>query len=361
MNNRDSVFTHRIRTLQDHLLPHQAQLLSAPTDVCYFSGFTTLVPEEREALLIVTSKTAHLFYAHFSPYEPIEGIQAHKGCSIEELGSVLGEIIDKTNLSELLITPTNLVVSEYNALKKMRGVTILDDDGTFIWNQRSVKDQVEIELMKEAAIIANQTMNEVLSSLTTGMTELELCGLIESKLKQHGSEQPAFPTIVAFGPHAALPHHQPTHTVLKPNTVVLLDFGATYHAYRSDMTRTTWFGSKPSKAFAEVETIILNAYTAAMETLTNTEQGWPTARLVDQAARATITGAGFGKQFIHTTGHGLGLDIHEKPSINWKNEDKLKENMIITIEPGIYLEGEFGYRHENTVLLTKTGAVELTT
>ncbi len=149
---------------------------------------------------------------------------------------------------------------------------------------------------------------------------------------------------------------------------VLWDFGATVNGYRSDMSRSFWFGKTPSADFKKVKKLVHQAYEAAVKTLVVGSAGTApkenssarTAQLVDQAARELITAAGFGAQFIHTTGHGVGLDIHEPPSLNWKSPAPLKPGMVVTVEPGIYLEGNLGYRHENTVIVTETGYQEIT-
>ena len=140
---------------------------------------------------------------------------------------------------------------------------------------------------------------------------------------------------------------------------ILIDLGATVNGYHGDMSRTVWFGKKPSPEFLKVEEVVKAAYQEAVSALKNRQGQQILAKDLDQAARGVITQAGYGKNFIHTTGHGLGLDIHENLSLNWNNEQPILPQMVITIEPGIYLEGKFGYRYENMVVVNDDGAMEL--
>ena len=126
------------------------------------------------------------------------------------------------------------------------------------------------------------------------------------------------------------------------------------------MTRSFWFGDKPTQEYLKVKKTVHQAYQAALAKLTQPLTNQLQAKDLDQAARSVISLAGYGPKFIHTTGHGLGLDIHEPPSLNWRNDQEIKPGMVITLEPGIYLNGRFGCRHENTILVTKDGAQELT-
>lgn len=352
----------RIDRLRQSFIAHQALLLSNPTDITYFTGFRSLVPEEREAFLIITPNSAHLLHASFSPFEPTPNLVVSKSCSLEKLDQKLAELIKAEGIKECLIDEDNLVVGEYQALQQIKQLKINPLQRQHIWQLRTIKDRQEISLLTQAAKLTAQIMTQVLAELKAGMTEQELKNQIESQLKQAGSEKPAFPTIVAFGSHSALPHHQPTNTRLKPETVVLLDFGAMSGGYRGDMTRTVWFGNKPTQKFLAVKKIVHQAYDKTLEKLKTSIKADDKllAQDLDQAARGVIAEAKYGTHFIHTTGHGLGLDIHETLSLSWKNQQPIMPGMVLTLEPGIYLEGEFGYRYENMVLVKKDGAQELT-
>lgn len=359
MSKKQALYKSRIKQLSQFLNKDQAVLLSTPTDITYLTGFAHLVPEERESLLLITPSTNIFFHASFSPFESPSGVNSIKGCSLQKVAAEVKKLHQENDLGELLIDKSSLFVNEYESLEKLSFLEIAGFDRQHIWKLRTIKDKGELENLKKAAQITSRAIASTLKSLKVGMTEIQLKEIIETELKKAGSEKPSFPTIVAFGPNSALPHHQPTDTVLKPEMPILIDLGATVNDYHGDMSRTIWFGKKPAAEFLKIEKIVKAAYKAALDFLANRKDKQVLARELDQAARSTIKKAGYGKEFIHTTGHGLGLDIHENLSLNWNNIQPILPQMVITIEPGIYLENKFGYRHENMILVTKSGAKEL--
>jgi Xaa-Pro aminopeptidase len=356
----NNVYSSRLARLRQSLASHQAFFLTNPTDITYFAGFQSLVPEEREGFLLLTSQKSYLFHASFSPVPSSTELILLPGTSVNALLKYFKELQQTMSLTELLVDKTKLFADEYEGLQQLENCTLTSLDHAPIWSQRMVKDTSEIEIIRTASQIARDAIATIQPLLQVGMTELDVQHLLEIEMIKLGSEKVAFPSIVCFGDHAALPHHQPTKTQLTMDTPVLIDFGATVAGYRSDMTRTFWFGDQPSQNFSKIEIIIKAAYQASLSLLQHPPATTVTAAALDKAARALITEAGYGRQFIHTTGHGVGLDIHEQPSLNWSNSTELKSGMVVTIEPGIYLEGELGYRHENTVLITATGVEELT-
>jgi Xaa-Pro aminopeptidase len=358
MNSK--LHSSRVKKIQQQLLDKQIALITNPADISYLAGFTTLVSEEREAYLVISRQTVILVHALFSPDDTPLPCQKKAGCSPQNLAAAVDGLAQAESLTELLIDETSLTVYEHKPLTEL-SLKLSPLDRELIWQLRMIKSQPEIELMAQAGQVAAQAFAQVVSEqnpessiLKPGMTELELKQLLEAALMRLGSQRPAFPTIVAFGPNGAKPHHQPTDTKLKKEMPVLIDFGATIQGYRSDMTRSFWYGDQPSSEFSQVAKVIEAAYQAALD------QIGTTATQIDQAARETITQAGYADYFIHTTGHGLGLDIHEPPSISSRSTTKIEPGMVITIEPGIYLPKKFGYRWENTFLVTKTGCQQLT-
>lgn len=345
---------HQLEKLQAKIPAKTALLLSNAGDIRYFSHFEILVPEEREALLLVTRKSATLLHANFSPVKAHARIEAVPGCYPEALKKKLQQIIGRERIQELKIDKNTLFVSEFEAVRELGGLKITGLDRDIVWSLRSVKTADEIASIQKACQIATAALKQVTARLKPGITELEVKQMLEESLRALGSERPAFPTIVAFGEHTALPHHQPTGAQLKKNLPVLIDVGAAYQGYCSDMTRTFWFGNRPAEKFVEVEEVVQAAYQVALEKLGDLGGGGGlSAKDLDWEVRNYIAGQGYGSNFIHTTGHGLGLAIHEQPSLSWLNDTPLQPGMVLTIEPGIYLPGEFGYRHENTVLLGK--------
>lgn len=350
----------RLAVLRSQLTTHQALLLSNPSDVTYYSNFSYLVPEEREGLLLVTSQQAYLFHASFSPTPVTKDVVMKSGVAPHQLVTHIRSILAETPFTELLVDKTRLFAEEYEALQQIKELTFESLDRSIIWRQRMVKDDQEIQAITKASLIAQQAIATIREQLHAGLSEREVQQLLETEMTRLGSQKPAFPTIVAFGPHAALPHHQPTSMVLEPETAVLIDFGATIDGYRSDMTVSFWFGDQAPEEYLKMSQAVHDAYQAVIGVLSETGKSEVTAASLDETARTVITTAGFGPLFIHTTGHGVGLDIHEQPSIHWHNDLVLEPNMVITIEPGIYVSNKYGYRYEHTVLLTKSGYQELT-
>jgi Xaa-Pro aminopeptidase len=356
-----SKYSSRIKQLSQFLGQDQALLLSLATDITYLTGFEHLVPEERESFLLITPHTNIFFHASFSPFKAPSGINVHKGCGLSRVNTQIRKLHQENNLKEVLIDKSSLFVNEHEVLAKLSFLEISGFDRQQIWKLRTIKDDDEVGSLKKAAQITEQAVTTAIKMLEVGMTEIQLKDAIEAELKKFGSQKPAFPTIVAFGPNSALPHHQPTEMALKSEMSILIDLGGTVDGYHGDMTRTVWFGDNPDAEFLKIEQIVKDAYQAAVDTLNNRQGNLILAKDLDQAARSTIAKAGYGKEFIHTTGHGLGLDLHENLSLNWNNEQPILPQMVITIEPGIYLEGKFGYRYENMILVTEDGALEMMT
>lgn len=350
----------RLRHFQNKLPVETAALLSDPADIRYFSGFQFLVPEEREGLLVITREGAFLIQASFSPSINRPEITVLMGSHSSQLEGHLKTILRGSQFKTLWVDKTKLYADEYEAIQRLSGLKLESLNRQTIWQQRMVKDDEEVQLIAHASHIAITAFNKIKAKIAVGVTETELQRWLDLAMFELGAERPAFPTIVAFGPHSALPHHQPTSTKLTANTAVLLDFGAQYQGYRSDITRTLWFGPQPATDFTTIESVVHDAYQAVLHQLTSFPAKALKAKDLDQTARGLIGKQGFANNFIHTTGHGLGLDIHEQPSLYMRNETKLKPGMTITVEPGIYLEGSFGYRYENTMALTASGYQELT-
>lgn len=352
-------YTQRLQNFQNTLAPQEAYLISKATDITHFTGFPQLVPEERESLLCITATKAFLFHHSFSP--TLSGFSQLTYIPQTSLERII-QTLQSEDIQKLWIQADTLTAEEYlffqkNFQKKSQEIEACKP-GLF-WKFRILKDELAQSYQRKAGQIIAQVFENLPSLLTEGITEKQIAGKITGMMMELGAESPAFPTIVAFGKSGALPHHQPTDTPLQMETSVLVDAGARFEGYRSDMTRTVWFGTKPSAEFLEVEKIVQDAYQKSLQIL---EAGPKdiTAQDVDTAARQLIENAGFGNEFIHTTGHGVGLDIHEPPSVSWSNTAPLKVDMTITVEPGIYLPEVLGYRYENTIQLTETGYTVLT-
>lgn len=339
----------RTSALHAHIPTDTAWLLSQPEDIRYYTGFDCLVASEREAFLVLTSTEAFLLHASFSPTTDVfSHITTRQGAYASQLAQHLQEIQAKHPFSNLLCDFEHLLHSEYEAIQKNASFSVAELTREKIEEQRSLKDSQEQTYISQAVTITTDLLEWIPTQFVEGVTEHQLTQSLYVRMIELGADiTPAFPFIVAFGPHSAKPHHQPTTTPLTLNTPILIDMGTRVHHYCSDMTRTFWFGPDTSEQFTEIETIVNQAYDAALEAALSPSI---TAREVDEAARTVISNAGYGDQFIHTTGHGLGLEIHESPSLGWRNTQPLLPGMAITIEPGIYLPEKFGYRFENTII-----------
>ncbi len=239
--------------------------------------------------------------------------------------------------------------------KETKGKTKLRLKPTFVSQLRAVKDETEIALMREAGELTSLGMKTAYEVLSTGMKEYEVAAEIEYAMRKHGSYGTAFDTAVSSGPASAFPHGGCTDRQIRSGELVVIDFGATYKFYRSDMTRTLVAG-KPSEKQRKLHEIVQKAQAKAFEKIKpNTK-----TREVDAVARKIIDEAGYGEYFVHGLGHGVGLDIHEPPTLNMSSKEKLQVSNVVTDEPGIYLVGYGGVRIEDTVLVTKEGAEKLT-
>ena len=230
------------------------------------------------------------------------------------------------------------------------------DASDMISSLRMIKDEDEIQNMRTAGQIAQNALQNTLKSFQTGISEKELASELIIQLLREGSE-PDFPfyPIVSSGPNSADPHASPSNRKIREGELLLFDWGASFNGYASDITRTFAVG----KIDSELEKIYSIVATA---NLVGRKIGKPglAAGMVDQAARAEIEKAGYGAQFFHRTGHGLGMEAHEPPYIFGENSLKLQPGMVYTIEPGIYLKGLGGVRIEDDVVVTETGSASLT-
>lgn len=253
----------------------------------------------------------------------------------------------------------DLSVATFARLRKAvpssrRRAFFLAADG-LVTTLREVKDDGEIRLLRRAAALGCALFEQILGQMRPGITEMELAAQLEFQARMAGAEAMSFETIVASGKRSALPHGRATRARLPKRGFVTLDFGVLLGGYCSDMTRTVHVG-KPSRRELDVYHSVLEAQEAAVAAVrAGVECG-----AVDQAARSVLRQNGLGKFFTHSTGHGLGLEIHEGPRIASKQTQRLASGMVVTIEPGTYIPNEFGIRIEDTVVVTENGADVLT-
>ncbi|MGA8296864.1 MAG: Xaa-Pro peptidase family protein [Acidimicrobiales bacterium] len=220
---------------------------------------------------------------------------------------------------------------------------------------RVVKDAGEIARIERACDIADIAFAQTKERMKSGITEAEFAAELDFEMRKRGAESVSFATIVGSGPNAALPHSQPSNRAIGEGELVVIDFGATFDGYHSDMTRTVCIGEPEGVAAA-----VLDAVAASQRAGMLAVKAGVVAGDVDRACRDSLAEAGYAEAFTHSTGHGVGLEVHEAPSVAHQSEDVLEKNTVITVEPGVYLPGETGARIEDTVVVTSSGCRPLT-
>ena len=244
------------------------------------------------------------------------------------------------------------VLKEYTASNSKR-VRLVGTAG-ITEELRALKDSDETKLLQRAIDISDMAMNTVTPTIGAGQTEAEVAWRLEVIMRELGAESPSFDTIVAAGPNGALPHHRAGERAIQEGEPIVIDMGAKYQGYCSDLTRTIVVGT-PDETFRKVYNTVLGAQLAAIATV----QAGMTGAEADGLARKPIEEAGYGEQFGHSLGHGVGLAVHEYPGVGPRSESILREGMAFTVEPGIYISGWGGVRIEDVVVLEKTGATTL--
>lgn len=323
-----------------------AYLVTKRMDQFYLTGFTG-----EDSTVLVTPKVIHIisdgrFDEAINQECPWVTRWMRKGLLNAEIARVFGEL----KLRKVAIQADGLSLADHDELRKLRKQSKLIPAPPIIGRMRTLKDKTELAAMGKALRIAEDAFLALRETIRVGQTELELAARIEYEMKIRGASGPSFATICAEGPNAALPHAHPGNRKVKPGSAILLDWGARAGFYCSDLTRMIFVDTIPPK-LGRVYNIVLEAQQRAIAAIR------PGARMcdVDTVARSYIAEAGYGPQFNHGLGHGLGLDVHEPPSLSWRSSDKLVAGMVVTVEPGIYLPGIGGIRIEDDVLVTPQG------
>lgn len=362
---------HRIVKLKKLLTKKNldAVLLSSVPLITYYTGYSGFSTEEREAYLLIVAQPLGLRKPGVSGYiltdaRYTEAVKNIPGFTFIEVGKkplkeLFTDIVKKDNTQQVGFEANNITVSEYTSFKKCFTKLIPFPLDTL----RIEKDPEEITAITKACSLGDKAFAFLLPKITVGITEKELAFELEFFIKKHGADL-SFRTIVAFGKHAATPHHQTSSQKLVANSWVLLDFGVKINNYCSDMTRTVFFGKATEKQKHMYQTV-LDAQQKAIEFLNN-KSSIVNRKLktiqsseVDTIARTHIISQGY-PSIPHSLGHGIGLEVHEAPRLSPKSKDLLGEMMVFSIEPGIYLPNVGGVRIEDLVVLTKTGPKLLT-
>jgi Xaa-Pro aminopeptidase len=331
----------------------QAMLVTDVTNVTYLTGFTgddslLLVDLAGERLLTDFRFTQQL--EEECPQLPLE--VRPTGVLLNEF---LGEVLGKLNFESLAIEADTITLAQFEQIRKALPRLKLSSTSGLIEELRTIKDPEEIVAIRGAIRVAEQAFETVRGMLRPQMTEKEVADELEYRIRQAGGVCSSFPAIVGVGERGALPHGRPGAKKIGESEFVLIDWGARASWYISDLTRVLITG-KPNQLLEERYNAVLEANRRGIAAI----RAGAVQQEVDAAARDYLTERGYGEQFGHSLGHGIGLDVHEMPRLARKQENKLQANMVVTVEPGIYIPGWGGIRIEDDVLVTETGHEVLT-
>ncbi len=329
-----------------------AFLISALPNVRYLTGFTG-----SNALLLVTPGRSTLFT---DPRYSIQAAQETSGCVVKtaraSLTAEAAQLIGRLRLKRIGFERGRMGFDAWQRLKDALPMgASLKPVGPLVEELRMVKTPEEIARIRAAVMANSLAFETVLEKIRPGIRESDIAAELEYQMRRHGAEKASFDTIVASGARSAMVHAQPGPEPVGLNQLLLIDMGATRNGYVSDMTRTLFLGN-PSRKVRKMYDSVLMAQLAGIAAV---REG-VTADSVDRATRRVLRADGLDKAFVHSTGHGLGLEIHEPPRLGKKDQTRLRAGMAITIEPGVYIEGFGGIRIEDTVVVTAGGCEVLT-
>jgi Xaa-Pro aminopeptidase len=324
-------------------------------DVRWLCGFTG-----SNAALAVTAKAAVLFTdGRYTTQarEETRGARVRIAAksALQECSALLAESARRAWFDAQATTVADLALMRSGVERKKSKGFFVALDKPLVSALRMVKDADELSSMARAAALGCELFEKMLPRMEAGMTEVALAAKLEYEARKRGADGMSFETIVASGSRSALPHGRATQARLPRKGFVTLDFGVILKGYCSDMTRTVHLGGATGGERAAYDAVL-----EAQETAVNAVKPGATCGEVDRAARNVLEKAGWGRYFTHSTGHGVGLEIHEQPRIAAGQETRLEAGMVITIEPGIYLPGKFGIRIEDMVAVTAKGSRILT-
>jgi Xaa-Pro aminopeptidase len=333
-----------------------AALVTRPSDVRYLSGFrgadTVLVIGADHALIVTDARYWEQVREEVTGYELVEATGGE--LLADALTAVAGRAGPDLRLG---FQGGDVSYAGYRRLRRKHAGR-LRDVGTQVTRLRVRKDVAELAVMRRAAAVTEDALAAVVAEGLSGRTEAEVVWRVKEEFHRRGAEGEAFASIVAAGGHAAQAHAIPGARVIAPGELVIMDIGAQVDGYCSDITRTFAAGREPDEEQRRVYDVVLAAQLAGLAAVRAGAQGRAD---VDEAARSVIVEAGYGPHFGHGTGHGVGLEVHEAPTLGRLRGDVLEAGMVCTVEPGIYLEGVVGVRIEDTVVVTGDGCERLTT
>jgi Xaa-Pro aminopeptidase len=328
-----------------------ALLVSFGPNLRYLSGFTG-----SNGLLLALVDRAILFT------DPRYLIRARQESTCEvrivagPLAPAVVSAIARLRLKRIGFEPAHMTCESFEAFRSRLPMgASLEPAGGWIEQLRTIKSPAEIALIRQSVDTNSRAFGQTLKRIRPGMTERDVAAELEYRMRRLGAEKPSFETIVASGVRSALPHAQPGAAPLAAGELVVVDMGVQQEGYASDMTRMLHIG-RPSRKVEATYAAVLEAQLAALDAV----RAGAATRKIDAAARRVLKSHGLDRAFVHSTGHGLGLEIHESPRLGRGDKSRLAAGMTVTIEPGVYLEGFGGIRIEDTVLVTDRGCEVLT-
>ena len=331
-----------------------AALIAAEHHIRYLTGFPL-----GDSFLLITREKAY-FLTDFRYIEAAKQTVTGAECVIiSRLGKALSEIAERHGLRRILLETADTTLGFLKRMREQTPKVEFEESGEldrWLCEARAVKDEAEVKKILQAQALTEEGFDYITQHIREGMTEREIALELEFYIRKRGAERVAFDFIVVSGANTSLPHGIPTDKCVRRGDFITMDFGAVVDGYHSDMTRTVALGEVSEEKRFVYDTV-LNAQRAALSVLTEgllCTEG-------DAAARRVIEQAGYGANFGHATGHGVGVQIHEEPRLSAAvGEQRLKAGHVVTVEPGIYLEGRFGVRIEDMVLIEKNGCRNLT-
>jgi Xaa-Pro aminopeptidase len=330
----------------------QAVLVTSAHNKFYLTGFTGTT-----ATVLLTSKNQYVIvdfrYIDQAKRQCVDSVVLLSDDFDNSAINLINRIIVEEKIEVVGFEKDQLTVEEFDTYKSLINSDFL---GLNLNDLRLIKTSEEIEIMQKAAEIADEAIDYIMTVIKPGMSESEVDLLLYNKIRQSGAKSFSFNTIVASGWRGAMPHGVASEKIIEENDFVTIDFGAVYNGYCSDLTRTFAMSKQADDLLKEIYDIVLHAQISALQAC---KPGVATKE-IDKIARDIITSAGYGEYFKHGTGHGLGVLIHEAPRLNQLSTEVLREGMVVTVEPGIYIPTLGGVRIEDDVLITKDGCIRLT-
>lgn len=343
----------RIETIQKTLEKNQGLIITSGANRFYLTGF-----QSSAGTVFITKEKAY-FLIDFRYFEKAKSVvkELEVFLSVNPLSEVKS-LAEKLNVREVFVETFSLSVNCFKKYEEnLTGINVLNSDkfDKVLSKMRSIKSKAELDKIKAAQKLTDDTFYYILGRIEAGRSEIDVMLDMEFYMRKLGSEGVSFDFIVVSGKNSSLPHGVPSQNKLKKGDFVTMDFGAVVGGYRSDMTRTVAVGYVTDEQRLVYDTV-LNAQSQAFKAI----KPGVICKSVDKVARDIIYSAGFKGCFGHGLGHSVGIEIHETPSFNTSCETVVKEGMIITVEPGIYIENKFGVRIEDMAYITNDGAISIT-